>query len=295
MQPTYFQRPSMRMSMVRLLSRHLLWVLPFLLFGQVAFAASDLNATKRTAKTACLTGDYAKGVALLAELYVDTNDPMHIFNQGRCFEQNGRYEDAINRFREYQRKLTDANSAPDPEAERHINDCQALIETKKPPAPYPMPADTGPTAPVANPQPSTGATSPANGSSGVPMPVGPTPSQEKPPMPVQKKLGYAAGVLGILGIAVGVYTFSNAQDHLDKSRALGCTDSNCVGPAKDEYNAAQSNITVSNITAISGGVLLLGGLIMVLTAPSPTATPRTVALVPIVGPGSAQLAFAGRF
>jgi hypothetical protein len=30
-------------------------------------------------------------VEILAGLYVDTNDPTYIFNQGRCFEQTHRY------------------------------------------------------------------------------------------------------------------------------------------------------------------------------------------------------------
>ena len=46
---------------------------------------------------ACLSGDYTKGVAILSELFVDTKDPTYLFNQGRCFEQNRRYDDAIAR------------------------------------------------------------------------------------------------------------------------------------------------------------------------------------------------------
>ena len=84
-----------------------IFLLPFLVAVQGAQAGSR-ESKERAAKTACLSGDAAKGVALLAELYVDTNDIIYLFNQGRCFEQNGRYADAIIRFREYQGKNRDA-------------------------------------------------------------------------------------------------------------------------------------------------------------------------------------------
>jgi hypothetical protein len=55
--------------------------------AQAKEQAREIDAKARAAKTACLAGDYAKGVAILSELYVSTNDPVHIFNQGRCFNR----------------------------------------------------------------------------------------------------------------------------------------------------------------------------------------------------------------
>ena len=69
-----------------------------LLAGQQASAAKP-QAKDRAAKKACLSGDYAKGVAILAELYVDTNDPNFLFNQGRCYEQNIKFAEASERFK----------------------------------------------------------------------------------------------------------------------------------------------------------------------------------------------------
>ena len=67
-------------------------LLPCLLAVQVAHAApkdsdKDRERQERAAKTACLSGDYAKGVAILADLYVQTNLPNYLFNQARCFMQ----------------------------------------------------------------------------------------------------------------------------------------------------------------------------------------------------------------
>ncbi len=88
--------------------------------------AESVSTKERAARKACLSGDVAKGASILSELYVQTNDATYIYNQGRCFEQNGQYDEAILRFREYLRKHADAGTKPDAPAERHIADCQAL-------------------------------------------------------------------------------------------------------------------------------------------------------------------------
>jgi len=40
-------------------------------------------------------------VDLLAQLFVETGDVNYIYNQGRCYEQNGKFGEAILRFREF--------------------------------------------------------------------------------------------------------------------------------------------------------------------------------------------------
>ena len=55
-----------------------------------------------------------------ANLYLETSDPVLLFNQGCCFEQSSRYEEAIARFREYLCKATDASAADKADAEKHI-------------------------------------------------------------------------------------------------------------------------------------------------------------------------------
>ena len=92
--------------------------------------AASVDAKVRAAKKACLTGDPAKGVEILTDLFIDTNDPTYIFNQGRCFEQNNQFADAIGRFREYLRKAKTVSAEYRMEAEKHIADCQALLGKK---------------------------------------------------------------------------------------------------------------------------------------------------------------------
>jgi hypothetical protein len=125
------------MSLNRL-SRLPALVLPFLI-AHSSFAAPK-DAKERAAKAACSTGDYVKGVALLAELYVASDDITYIYNQGRCYQQSGRYEEAILRFREYQRKNLDEGHPPDAKTEQLIADCQSALASKNPPTPTQGPA-----------------------------------------------------------------------------------------------------------------------------------------------------------
>lgn len=98
----------------------------FLLTAEVA-RADNLDAKERAARTACLAGDYTKGAALLSELFVATKDAGFIYNQGRCFEQNHRYEDAIARFQEYLRVGKKIRKADKVDTRKHIADCQDLL------------------------------------------------------------------------------------------------------------------------------------------------------------------------
>ncbi len=102
-----------------------------LLSPLVAHAGSQrkesTEAQEHAARKACLTGDVAKGVEILADLYLASRDPIYIFNQGRCFEQNRRYEDAIARFREYLIKAERPSSDEKADAERHIAACQSYL------------------------------------------------------------------------------------------------------------------------------------------------------------------------
>jgi len=271
--------------------------------AHAAESAEGLAAKKRAAKTACLAGDYAKGVALLAEIYVDTNNPIYIFNQGRCFQQNGRYEDAVLRFREYQRKNADAGGAPDVEAEKQIADCMSLLESQKKRAAEQKRAEAeAEAARSATPPPATAAQPP-----GPPTPVAETPapvaaplgvpalSPDDLPMPVQKKLGYGALIVGGLGIAVGITAYFLARSYLQSASDLGCNSNSCVGPGRSQYDNASTAVTVSNVASIAGGVLAVGGLVLILTTPSAAPRAGGVALVPRVGPDSAQLSLIGTF
>lgn len=103
----------------------------FVLLTSSALGAGR-DARERTARTACLAGDWAKGVGILSQLFVETEDANYIYNQGRCFEQNARYTEAIARFQEYLlvgKKLRRDDKA---EAERRIQSCKEMLASQAP-------------------------------------------------------------------------------------------------------------------------------------------------------------------
>jgi len=140
----------------------LLMLLPLLFVAGFA-RAGDADATDRAALTACLSGDYGRGIALLTELYVETKDPTYLYNQGRCYEQNRRYDDAIASFQEYLRAGRKLRRAERADAETHIADCKELllssqtapqpVEAPRPAAPVPISAPAVAPPPVATPTP----------------------------------------------------------------------------------------------------------------------------------------------
>lgn len=119
-------------------------------------SSKSAPAQERAAHKACLDGDYTRGVSILSDLFLDTHDATYIFNQGRCFEQNHRYEDAIARFEEYlrtssqQSKLDEAGKNV---AEKHIADCRGRLGPTPTGVTESAPAPTQPVLTVAPPQP----------------------------------------------------------------------------------------------------------------------------------------------
>jgi hypothetical protein len=118
-------------------------------------SAGNKNQTKeRQAKKACLSGDYVKGVGILADLFIESNDPTFLFNQGRCYEQNVRYVEAAERFKEYLRKATHLTADDKADVDKHIADCEAAAakgQARNAPVTEPSPTVAAPPAAVVAP------------------------------------------------------------------------------------------------------------------------------------------------
>jgi hypothetical protein len=269
----------------------LIVVLSMITAPQLARAGSRENK-ERAAKTACLSGDTSKGVALLAELYVSTNEVIYLFNQGRCFEQNGKYEEAIVRFREYQRKNTDAGRAPDAQTDQHIADCQALLDKGKAPVPAtpapaavlaPVPAppamaqpsqEPPPLAPAAPPlqQPAAELTQPSPASSGSGM----------------RMAGIATMVVGAAGIATGVILNIKANGMATDLEASKTSYS------RNKESSRASYETFGWVGYGVGTACLAGGAVLYYLGRS-QAHSTQVALVPTVAPGQVGAVVQGAF
>jgi hypothetical protein len=119
-----------------------------------AAAKHSKENKERAARKACLAGDFAKGVEILSDLFVDSKDPTYIYNQGRCYEQNNHWEDAIGRFREFIRTSKEDTS----EAKAHIAECETLIAKRDGIAPTSVAAEVPrPASEVAPIQPTVAA------------------------------------------------------------------------------------------------------------------------------------------
>ena len=107
-----------------------------------AARAQERDPRELEAKKACLGGRPDRGIELLAEMYAETNDPTYIYNQGRCFQQNGKPREALTRFREYMRKARDLS--PDDKAlvEGYISELEQQIKASTPDLSARPPADT---------------------------------------------------------------------------------------------------------------------------------------------------------
>ena len=161
-------------------------------------------AKERAAKKACVTGDVRSGIDILGDLYVETGDATYLFNQGRCYEQNRRLEDAIDRFREYLRKVPDASAKDKSDANAHIEECELLIakqagggattgreSTSHSPAPPAQPVITPPPAPAVPIEP--------------PVAVVPArPSEPKSDGRVLRIVGVVTTVVGLCAVGTGV-------------------------------------------------------------------------------------------
>jgi hypothetical protein len=126
-----------------------------------ALAADRLNQRSRDARKACLTGDYRKGIEILADLFIATKDPIYIFNQGRCLEQSHQWQEAIDRFREYLRKSPSLNPEDTADTNKHIADCEGFLEKEKgnlTTLPLPPQPTVTPPIPEQPPQPDAPAT-----------------------------------------------------------------------------------------------------------------------------------------
>lgn len=107
------------------------------------------------ARADCSAGRVQAGVDALAQMFAESNDATYIYNQGRCYEQNGKFEEAVLRFREFLRKAKSLSAEEKAEVNGHINDCQAELNRRlaSPPSPPSARIQPVPIEPVAPAKP----------------------------------------------------------------------------------------------------------------------------------------------
>ena len=238
--------------------------------------AANREAKERAAKRACLNGESTKGVQILTDLYIDTSDPTYIYNQGRCYEQNNHYEEAIGRFREYLRKIsstTDADKADAASAQKHITDCEALLGRKvaapaPPPTPEPPKPQPEPTAPRL-PEPT------------VKLDQSPSPTGASPAGRGLRVAGIVTAAVGAAALAAGVALNFKANGMIDDLQNRYDSGS---------YSSSKHYRTMSQIGYGAGAVCLAGGALLYYLG-----VRGGVAVAPAVARGTAGVTLTGGF
>jgi hypothetical protein len=243
------------------------------------------EAKERQAKKACLAGDPAKGVEILAELYVDTNNITYIYNQGRCFEQNRRYEDAVGRFREYLLKGESTLSEKDKaDTQKRIEACESYL-----PKPEPRMALTPTPEPVSN--------SPVV-QTPIPVPVlseAPLVEIAQPRQP-DKNAGSGLRVAGIIAGSVGVAALGVGLALNLKANSMASDLEKPDNFNRDTDSSRKDYKTLSWVGYGVGAALLAGGSVLyILGWRAGQSSKPEITLVPTFASGSAGALLTGAF
>jgi len=240
------------------------------------------QARERLAKKACLAGDPGKGVEILADLYVETDDITYLFNQGRCFEQNRRYEDAVARFREYLMKGESTLSEGDKAAaNKHIESCESYMPKPEPRSPL-VPESVS--AATVAPPPRAAEDAPET----------PTVVATAPATPADKNTRAGLRIAGIVVAAVGVASLTTAVLFNLKANRMADDLNKPEGYDQDKVSQRNTNETLSWAGYGVGAACLVGGAILLYFGYRGHNSPR-MALAPSIAPDQIGLSFQGGF
>jgi hypothetical protein len=260
--------------------RYLALLIPIWLIPMQA-RADTIAERERAARTACLSGDYAKGVATLAELFVDTKERTYLYNQGRCFEQNGRYEEAIPRFIEYLQKNQDAGVPSDPDTEKHIANCQARLAQQKGQPTAGQPQSAGDTSAGQTPE--------------APKESGPQPADGVQASVSSEGIGSRLRIAAITTLAVGGAGLVTGLILNIKANSLA----NELESTRDNYQRSKESTrgtyeTFGWVTYSVGAACIAAGTIMYFIGRN-QGKEASVSLLPTMGPGAAGAMLQGAF
>jgi hypothetical protein len=253
------------------------------LAAPTAFAASK-QARERAARKACLSGDYNKGIDILSDLFVETQDAVYIFNQGRCLEQAQQYKDAIARFQEFLR--TDAVHKLKPEdkasAENHITSCKTSLAEQTPAPTSPPPVIVMPPA----------APAPAPASEPAPIIV-----VRQEPSPADTNPGSGLRITGIVLASVGVAALGTGLGlNLLANKKISDMESTPNGYSDGKNSSHDTTVTLAWVGyGVGAACIATGAILYGVGLSARSSSSDKVALVPTVGSGQAGAALVGAF
>jgi hypothetical protein len=220
-----------------------------------------------------LVGDYQKGVDILADLFIETGDPTHLFNAGRCLQMANRWSESISRFNEYLRKAKGISDSERAETERQIADCEASLARTT--------AQGGPVV-VARVE------TPASD------PVPPEVSNKPAPPPSGGSPGKGMRTAGIICAAVGVAAVATGVGLALKTRSLGSDAQSSGGATQAQEDERKSLVTWGWVSySLGAAAIATGAVLYVLGWPSDKST--NVSLLPVPTANGAAMILQGRF
>ena len=226
---------------------------------------------------------------MLAELFVETEDTVFIYNQGRCFEQNLRYEQAIGRFQEFLRASPRATRQEKVEANKHIADCQALLDkrTEKGPA-----TAEHPVAPASEP-----VEQPAHLSDPLPAQVAvQTTSPIAPAVP--DSAGAGLRLAGVLTASVGGLAFAAGVALNVKANSLTSELERPSNYTRSKASQRETYITLGWVGYGVGATCVAGGIVLYYLGYAAGQRPKSypsMALMPSIGPNEVGATLGGAF
>ena len=242
-----------------------------------AGAAESLEAREREARKACFMGNVERGVEILVDLYVETQHPNYIYNQARCFERNGKYDQALLSYEDYLRKAKDLGETERSQVEKAITELRVKVAGTSTAA---AGSAAGPGGASALLSPTLDGVSPtrAAGSNEAP-PLTPAGQDQTsaPAWPWQRTAGVvsliAAGGGLVLGVAGTVLRQGRADDFNDvcthyMGRPVPIDSSSTMDfDCRGKYDAVKAAERMMWIGYVGGGVLAAAGVTLLLIAP----------------------------
>jgi serine/threonine-protein kinase len=146
-----------------------------------------------------------------------------------------------------------------------------------------------------------GAEAPVTATTGAQPPVGaetrPPPQPSHPPakrgLTTGQTVGLVVGGVGVIGLGLGSYFGVRAISKNSDAEEQCNEDNRCNQEGIDLTDKARKDATAANIAFAAGGVLVaLGGVVFLSTG---ARDEDRVALVPLLGPGTAAASISGRF
>ena len=243
-------------------------------FSAAARGADSRDAREREARKACFTGNVDRGVEILVDLYGETGHPNYIYNQARCFERNGKYDQAVLSYEDYLRKATNLGETERAQVEKSIAELRPKVGSRSPAPPSGAAAGGGPallTPSLDGDGPLPGVTPDENAL----LPIGAADKTGAAAWPWQRTAGVISLVVAggelALGVAGHVLHESRAGDFNDvcfisdgvPTPVISGSGADCRGK-RQSVEAAERMMWIGYVGA---GVFAAAGVTLVLLAP----------------------------